>query len=237
MARFRLERRFIFSKTGIGLFSIICIIFALAANCGKTDQPEAGKSSDWEYAEANYEYRLLQYELNLAQTGQPYLGLDFFKNNIVLKLKGATVWDYPLSLTDADSAEIKAFIKSFIGEKANPLRPVKNKYLFKAADKTSDSVLQIVGEVVNVNPELLQRELPEQFQIAWSGELKIVVNTDITGKPISAFKNVLVKITDVLDSPLGEKTIELKMEPAEALTLYRAVEKGMPTLLFAKFKE
>jgi len=237
MARFQLERRCTSFNTGVGLLLIVIIVFALAADCGITDQSESGKSPGWDYAEADYEYRLLQLELNLAQSGQPYLVLDFLKSKIMFKLKGATVWDYPLAITDTDSAEVKAFIKTFIGNGVYPLRPVKNKYLFKAADKTSDSVLQIVGEVVRVDPELLQREIPEQFQIAWSGELKLVVKTDISGKPISRIQNVLVKLTDALDSPLGEKIIELKMEPAEALTLYRAVEKGMPTLLFAKFGE
>jgi len=230
-----LEHRFIFSKNNFGLLiAVILIGFGLIINCGKSGNQESGKSPGWNYADADFQYKLLQIEINLAKTEKPYLMLDFINNRIMLKLKAAIVCDCPLNIADTDSLEMKDFIKSFIGEDNNPLRPIRGKHLFEAAEKTPDSVLQIVGEVVKVKPELLQRDIPEQFQIAWNGELKMVVKTDISGKPSSRIQNVLVRLTDALDSPLGEKVIELKIEPTAALTLYRAIEKGMPTLLIDK---
>jgi hypothetical protein len=229
MKRFLLVRWYTYFNTCTKY--LILVFFIIIACCNRTNPVKQQKTADWDYENANYQYKLYQAEINLANGQKPYLVIDFQLDRVMLKLKGAIVWDYPLTFIETDSSEIVEFIKSFRGVKNNIVRNIKNKYLFEVIYKTSDSVLQIVSEAVKIKPELLQREIPEQFQITWSSELKLVVRTDIIGKPLSRIHNAFVRITDALDSPLGDKIIKLKMEPLAALTLYRAAEKGMPTLI------
>lgn len=203
----------------------------LIAGC-KGDEPSGQPpNADQEYEKLNSEYILLKAEIELLSESEPYLVLDFRHNKIALKLKAATVWDYPFNFEKTDSQDIGEFLNAFRNDKSSPVKPVKSKHLFESVGQTPDSVLKIVGEAVNVKPELLQRDIPEQFQIAWSNDLKLVVKTEVRGKALSSVRNAIIHIADALESPLGGNRIELKMDPTAALTLYRAVEKGMPTLV------
>ena len=92
--------------------------------------------------------------------------------------------------------------------------------------------MAIVGEAIRVDPELLQRALPERFQLLWGNGLILEIRTDISGKPISKLQNAIVQIKQALSMPFGETTIVLKIEASEALTLYRAANRGMATLIY-----
>jgi hypothetical protein len=137
-----------------------------------------------------------------------------------------------MQLAQTDSQEVEKFATRFAGRGERVVLPLADKYLFAAEDKTSDSVLTIVGEVTNVDPELLQREVPERFQLFWSYGLIMEVRTAVSGKPTSASKNALVKLRHALRSPFGEAYLFLNMNPDDALTLYRAAKRGMPTLIY-----
>jgi hypothetical protein len=93
-------------------------------------------------------------------------------------------------------------------------------------------VLAIVGEVVKVDPDLLQRELPERFQLLWDYGLTMEIRTEIAGRPKSIVNGALVEFRHALRRPFGEAHLTLKMDPEAALTLYRAAQPGMPTLLY-----
>lgn len=183
-------------------------------------------------AAAELEYRLIQTELNLVKTGQPYLVLDLKQEKLRLKLKGAVVWSYPMDFVATDSQEVRGFLERFQGRDRKLVRPLAAKHLFAAKEKTPDSVLAVVGQVVKVDPELLRRELPERFQLRWGGDLILEVRTDIRGKSISIFRNAIVEIRRMLQRPFGEAVIVLKMESEAALTLYRAATERMPTLIY-----
>jgi hypothetical protein len=189
------------------------------------------ESEAWDRHQAETEYRLTQAELRLAKSAQLYMVLDFGRKQIELKLKGAIVWDCPMQLAQADSQEVEKFSTRFAGGGGRVLLPLADKCLFAAEDKTSDSVLAIVGEVTNVDPELLQREVPERFQLFWNYGLTMEVHTEIAGKPTSEFKSALVGLRHALRSPFGEAYLFLNMNPDDALTLYRAAKRGMPTLI------
>jgi hypothetical protein len=196
-------------------------------------QPVPGKSSgSWNREQAELEYKLIQAELGLAKTEQLYLVLNFKRNELQLKLKGATVWNCPLQVAQPDSQELAEFPARFLGDEKRVVLPLSDKYLFAGTDKTPDSVLTTVGEAANVDPELLQRDVPARFQLIWGHGLTLEVRTDIPGKSRLAVKRALVELRHALRRPFGEAWLTLRMSPDEALTLYRAAQPGMATLLY-----
>jgi len=186
----------------------------------------------WDRHQAEMEYRLTQTELTLAKLDRPYMVLDFASNQVELKLKGTIVWNCLMEITQFDSQELKEFPARFMGNEERVMLPLVDKYLFAGEEKTPDSVLAIVGSVTNVDPELLQRDVPARFQLFWDYGLTIEVRTKIAGKPRSVVKSALVELRHTLRSPFGEAYFVLNMNPDDALTLYRAAHQGMPTLLY-----
>lgn len=198
-------------------------------------QPVSNQSSkSWNREYAELEYKLIQTELRLAKTEKLYMVLNFKRNELQLKLKGATVWNCPIEIAQPDSQELVEFLARFLGDEKRVMLPLRDKFLFAGRERTPDSVLTIVGEVANVDPELLQRDMPARFQLIWDYGLTLEVRTEIPGKPRLVVKRALVELRHALRRPFGEAWLTLKMNPDEALTLYRAARPGMPTLLFPR---
>jgi len=211
----------------------VCVTI-LSCGQGQSERTEQADKNhgEWNRFHAENEYKLIQAELKLTKADQPYMVLDLRENKLKLKLKGAVVWSYPMDFASTDSDEVKEFMKRFRGNEGIFARPVADKYLFAAEDRTPDSVLAIVGEAIRVDPELLQRDLPERFQLLWGNGLILEIRTDISGKPISKLQNAIVQIKQALSMPFGETIIVLKIESSEALSLYRAANRGMVTLIY-----
>lgn len=194
--------------------------------------PLNGKSTKWDRESAESEYRLIQTELRLVSSEKLYLVIDPGRNQLQLRLKGAVVWNYPLQIAQPDSQELLEFVARFMGDDGRFMLPLGDKHLFAGKEKTSDSVLAIVGEVVRVNPDLLQRVVPARFQLLWDYGLTMEIRTQIVGQPKSIVKGALVEFRHALRRPFGEAHLVLKMDPEAALTLYHAVQPGTPTLLY-----
>jgi type II secretory pathway component PulC len=184
---------------------------------------------------AELQYRLIQTELLLAKTSQPYLVIDLDKNRLELKLKGAVVWNQPIQLLETDSQEVRDFAQRFEGENKELVRPLSDKFLFTAKNKTPDSVLTIISDAVKAKPELMQRDVPERFQLFWDSNLILEVRTEISGKPKEKLKGTIVKLRHTIERPFGESHITIKMSPEAALTLYRAAHPGLPTFIYSSF--
>jgi len=214
---------------GLGLLCASAIV------CSQRTEEQARKiiiERNWNKNQAETEYELIQAELRLAKTQKPYLVLDAHHDRLLVKLKGAVVWNYSLDMAEADSAEMAKFFSRFMEGEHSYIRPITEKYLFAASEKTPDSILAIVGEAVNVSPELLQRVVPQRFQLLWDHGLILEVRTDIAGKPTSKLKNTFFEVRRALQRPFGESYIVVKMKPDEALTLYRVAQPGLPTLIY-----
>ncbi len=209
-------------------------LLALLAACGKNGKQAGRQSNDdikWDWQAAEAEYEQIQAELKLARTEEPYLVLDFRKSEIMIKLKGVEVWSCPMETADKEDEGPADFCKRFQGEDHLLVRNVSGEHLFAASGKTPDSILAIVGKAVNIDPELLQRQVPQRFQILWDNNLILEIRTDIAGKPTSRIKNTLAEVSRALKLPFGEAYLALKMDPDRALTLYRAGKPGLPTLI------
>jgi hypothetical protein len=215
----------ILSVAAIGL--LLCMQIA----CNKGDQNAQSSDKKWNRTEAEAEYEFLQADIRLANSVKPYLVLNFKKKEIEIKLKGAVVWNSPLDIID-NSDDLGGFAQSFRGEENKIIRPLLEKHLFAFSDKTPDSILVIVGAAVSVDPELLQREIPERFQLLWDKNLVIEIRTNVVGKPISRFKNTMLELRRMIQKPFGASFLIIKMDPEMATTLYRASQPGIPTMVY-----
>ena len=222
-----------FERLGVAIF-LACSLAVFS--CGHKEQELPARTDKggrkWNRPKAELEYRLIKSELALAKTEKPYLVFDFKKGKLKLKMKGAVVWNYPMDIATTDTSQMQEFMNRFEGSDDIFVRPLVAKHLFSAKGKTPDSVLAIVGEAVRVNPDLLQRELPEKFQLLWEDGLILEIKTDISGKPVSNYKNTMIQIRRVLRSPFGESRIILNMQAEDALTLYRVAEPGLQTIIY-----
>lgn len=210
----------------------ISILFSLQSGCNKNgDQNEQAGGKKWNHSTAEAEYEVLQSEYRLASAVKPYLVFNLKKKALEIRLKGVVVWSAPLDLID-DSEDYDDFAKSFRGDDHKMIRPLLEKHMFAYSDKTPDSILVIVGEAVMADPKLLQREIPERFQLLWDKNLVLDVRTNVAGKPISRLKNTIRELRRMIQKPFGETILIIRMEPDMALTLYRACEPGLPTMVF-----
>ena len=81
-------------------------------------------------------------------------------------------------------------------------------------------------------PELLQRTIPERFQLKWSDDIVLDIRTDVVGKPESKWKNTMVEIRRAIAGSLGDAYVTVKMPKDNAITLDRAAVIGLPTLIY-----
>lgn len=206
-------------------FTLVALALTAMSCGGSSDSKKAKEAS------LSDQYAMTQVEIGLAQMAKPYLDINLAENKLWIKLKGAVVWSCPIKLVESDSGAMRAFVKKFQSADRRFVRPVLEKHLFSAKDKTPDSVLKIVGEVVKVDPGLLQREIPARFQLVWEDGLILEVRTDIDGKTKTSMKNTLINLSQTLQKPFGEVTLTISMTPDEAMTLYRVSNPGFPTML------
>jgi hypothetical protein len=203
----------------------------LLVSCGR-DSDDSGKDGKkFSPTRAASEYQMLQAQLKLAATNKPYLVFDFAHKQIAIKLKEMVVWNYPLEVSAEDVAEIGDFVERF--HAGNQLvRPITETHLFSGTSKTPDSILNIVSGVTKVKPELMQRELPEHFQLHWTENVIVDIRTDVKGEPTDKFKNTIFEIRHALQKPfVGKSQITIKMPSSSALTLFRIGQPGFPTLV------
>lgn len=207
---------------------------SLLLSCGKRNQQDSSpaKEPGWNQEQAELQYRVLRAELKLAQSSQAYLVLDFQRNQLEIKLQGTTVWNYPMTIEKTEASELHEFSERFMGSGRNIVRPLLFKYLFASSDRTPDSILAIIGGATMLSPELLQRTVPERFQLKWSEDIILDVRTDIAGKPESKWKNTIVEIRQAIAGRLGDAYVRVKMPKDNAITLYRAAVIGLPTLIY-----
>jgi hypothetical protein len=212
-----------------------CGLLLMACLSGCKDKPAAQKPAEKQSpakstpVSSESEYLRIKMELKLAQQKEIYLVFNLPRKQIELKLQGTIVWSNPLQLVGDNLAE---FAEHFMGSEKRLVRPLYDKYLFSSVEKSSDSVLKIVSEVVRAKIDLMQRQVPERFQLIWDKDLILEVRTEIAGKPRPGFKNIIFQIRETLQRPFGGAILVIRMDSDHALTLYRAAERGLPTLIY-----
>jgi hypothetical protein len=223
----------------IKIFVFAAIGAALAATLGSCAERKSDVSSgdrqktvEWDIKSPRFEYAMIKAELKLAELQKTYLVVDFSKKEIVLKLKGAVVWNVPLRIVSEESDSEDDFVERFIDNNNLLVRPILDKHLFSGRAQSPDTVLKIVSEVVRADVALMQREIPERFLLEWGDGLLMEFRTEIAGQPKSKFKNTLVELRRTLQRPFGEACLVAELDSRHALTLYRVADQGLPTLIY-----
>ena len=175
-----------------------------------------------------------QTELQLAAGDSTYLVLDFSRQRLALKLKGAILWDTPMQLDPDDSSKVAAFIDNFSSDCKCLVQPIERIHLFEATTLVSDSILAIVSKAVSVPVDRLRRMIPERFRVHWSDRLALDITSDIQGEAISAFDNYVEEIRRAVNLPFGETTLTVRVDSEKAMTLFGACKQGMMTLIVPK---
>ncbi len=212
------------------------LLFYSQMGCQKKEAssaPRKGESEKkWDVKSPDFEYALIQSESKLARLKKPYFVIDFGRKRLILKLDGAVVWDVPMQIETEDSDTPEDFSNRFFSDNSALARPLFDKHLYAGKEQSSDSILKIVSEVVRAKVDLMQREVPERFQLEWENGLLIEFRTEIAGQPLSKFKNTMVELRRTLQRPFGESYLVIRMDSEHAITLYRIAEHGLPTLVY-----
>ena len=186
--------------------------------------------SGQERLRAEAEYQMLQAELQIAKGDKPYLVFQWEPQpQLLVKLKGAVVAAYPLRL-EGGPGEVKRFREEFRGPQRRVVRGLAQKYLYTARDQTPDSVLTIVGGVLNLDPQEMQREIPGWFELKWQDDLVLEVRADVDGQPLPGVDLKIVKLQQTIRRPFGEVRLRVRLDRRDALTVYRLAHPGMPVL-------
>jgi hypothetical protein len=214
------------SSRSILQLTLIIVSLTICAGCGGDGNGASARG--WNAAN---EYQMIQAELKLANMVKPYFVIDFAKKELLVKLRGAVVWVYPLSIPASDNEEVWDFVDRFQGKESNLIRTVSETHLFSAQSKTPDSILSIVSGVTKFKAELLQRELPQRFQLLWGDKVVLDISTDIKGTPTDKLENTMFEVRHAIQTPFGKAQLNIKMDPTKALTLYRVAQPGLPTMV------
>jgi len=204
---------------------VCCLVLALTgiSNCTEPDFPQSKIKA--------YHFSQLKAELDCSQTDSVYLVIDLQKRNLCLQMRGVLIWDYPIQIETTSETNLENFCSNFTRDFTLPVRAIIDKHLFAAIEQTPDSILSIIGSAIKAEPDSMQRELPESFQITWGDGLFLTIETRLEAPPKSRYRNVIVSVAYALQKPFGDVEIRIDMDVNDALTLYRSTYVGMPSLI------
>lgn len=173
----------------------------------------------------------LKSEALLANADSPYLALIPYTDQLQLKLKGAVVWEINYAGVNRDSAEWEELLERLTDRGKHWVKRARAVYSFTSTGKIPDSVLTVIARALNTNPEVLQREIPRRFRVWWEGRLITDFVTDVKGSGPSTLKNAWVALHTFAQRFRGGTFMEFKIQPDEAITLYRIIRPNTPLLI------
>jgi hypothetical protein len=211
------------------------MLMAMLLNaCGSANVPAdaASESTKDQRGSLESNYKLLQAELRLAEADVPYLALDIARMRIEIRLRGAIVWEEPIQVVEGDPSVLMEFVDRFReSTDGTNVSFMKKKQLFAAQDRFEDSVLTVVSDVLNLDAELMQRELPARFQLDWGDGLILRFRTETEIKSEGGAAAWLKDLFASMKDDVGHPVPVLEVKSERALTLFRVAHSGLPTLL------
>lgn len=177
------------------------------------------------------EYRQAASELRICGEETPYLVIDAERGRLLLKRNGAALWDVPLRV-DGDAGALARFADGFLGDDRRFVRTIRGRHLYSFSGQNPDSVLVIVSEVVRAKTDLMQRVVPERFDIAWSGDMVLEIRTDRPGTRRSRVSNLFASLRRAVALWGKGERLVVRIDAGRAVTLYRVAGKGLPTIVY-----
>jgi hypothetical protein len=219
---------------------LACCLLAVAwyvAGCGGGDGAGAAAKTGGSMHPNDVEFRTAWAEVELAKGDGPYLVLDLGRRAIDLRLKGVLLWTCPLKYDNPD-CEAALETEFCLGtERDSPVAFLTGKHLYTCRARFADSVLAVVARVARVDAGHLQRYEPGYFNLRFGRRLVVDVRTDTEAGPVSRLGNAFARARDGIAAPLTKVEIAVRMEPEDALTLYRAAHPHLPILVSPSAKQ
>ncbi|MBL0060673.1 MAG: hypothetical protein IPP40_04090 [bacterium] len=175
------------------------------------------------------EWKLLAAQNELIKSNNTYLVLDNRDQSFTLKLGSAVVW-----VLKEDSGTAKLNVTSLIS-KFEPdttfLFAISNLRLMEYEPRFPDTLLKIVSEAMDMDPSLLQREIPVAFEIKWRNGPTLLVHSTPENQPVVIKVPWREKLGKWLDSFKENNAFEVQTNREIALTLYRVLKAGALTMV------
>ena len=175
------------------------------------------------------EWKLLAAQNELIKSNDAYLVLDNRDQSFTLKLGSAVVW-----VLKEDSGTAKLNVASLIS-KFEPdtafLFAISNLQLLEYEPRFPDTLLKIVSEAMDMDPSLLQREIPVAFEIKWRNGPTLLVHSTPENQPVVIEVPWREKLGKWLDSFKENNAFEVQTNREIALTLYRVLKDGALTMV------
>lgn len=175
------------------------------------------------------EWKLLTAQNELIKSNDPYIVLDGRDQTFTLKLGSAVVW-----ILQEDSGTAKLNISRFIADfqpDSAFLFATSGIRLMEYEPRFPDSLLKIVSEAMDMDPSLLQREIPVAFEIKWRNGPTLLVHSTPENQPVVIEVPFREKLGMWLESFKGQSAYEVQANREVALTLYRVLKNGALTMV------
>jgi hypothetical protein len=175
------------------------------------------------------EWKLLAAQNELIRSNDTYLVLDNHDQSVTLKLGSAVVW---VLKEDSNTAKLNvtSLISKFEPDSAF-LFSTANIRLMEYEPRFPDTLLKIVSEAMDMDPSLLQREIPVAFEIKWRNGPTLLVHSTPENQPVVIEVPWREKLGAWLDSFKENNTFQVQTNREIALTLYRVLKSGALTLV------
>ncbi len=175
------------------------------------------------------EWKLLTAQNELIKLNKPYLVLDAKSNAMTLKLGNAIVWTM-----QEDSNTAKLPVRDVIADfqpDSTLLFSVESLRLMEYEPRFPDTLLKIVSDAMDMDPTLLQREIPVAFEIKWYNGPRLLVHSTPEGTPVKIEVPFRQKLHFWLEGFRGVDHFEVQTNREIALTLYRILKNGALTFV------
>lgn len=209
---------------------MILLAVGIFVGCGESSRETDSATAPSNGAAAE-SYRLLQAELLLADAEIPYFVFDLSNRELQIRLRGTVVWNESLRSADADSLQFVDFAAAWSDSGQTVVRYLQEKRLTVGQKRHSDSVLAIVSNILRIDPQLLQRDLPVDFELRWESGFRCRFVAIEDSLQAARATGTLDRVRGSLEFRHQERALMLHIPIERALTLYRVAHPGIPTLV------
>ena len=175
------------------------------------------------------EWKLLAAQNELIKSNDAYLVLDNRDQSFTLKLGSAVVWVLN-EVSGTAKLNVASLISKFEPDTAF-LFSISNLRLLEYEPRFPDTLLKIVSEAMDMDPSLLQREIPVAFEIKWRNGPTLLVHSTPENQPVVIEVPWRERLGQWLESFKDNNAFKVQTNREIALTLYRVLKNGALTMV------
>lgn len=158
-----------------------------------------------------------------------YMVLDVQNHEFHLWYGPWELFTCAFSLTDSSAQP--GFVGRWMSPDRTPWQVVKTRGIWSGKPAVSDTVIRVVSEVSKVDPELIKRVYPDRFQLDLSGGFRLLVLTPGGASQERGWAEIWNSYARRIASLGRLRELTVVVSPADAQSLYYALEPGTPVVL------